>query len=84
MTTVFRQGVESVCKGRRERERVTECKCPMQKEAQLEPGAGRGQSTELGGEIKTKGQHRAVSGSQSWRPGSHFLLCVPTPSCPQA
>lgn len=40
MTSLFRQGVETVCKGEREREK--ECKSPLQKEVQVGLGAGRG------------------------------------------
>lgn len=86
MTTLFRQGVESVCKGRRERGRQS-ASALVQKEAQvgLEAGKGRAQSWGWGwgwGGIKRKSRHRAVSGSQSWRPGRHFSFMYSKPLVP--
>lgn len=83
MTTLFRQGVESVCKGRRERER-DRVQVPLcRRKPRLGWRQGRAELRAWGwGGIKRKSRHRAVSGSQSWRPGSHFSFMYSKPLLP--
>lgn len=60
----------------KERERQTECKAPLQKEAQVGLGTGRQAEHGLGpgaGVLKGKAVTELLD-SQSWWPGSHFYV----------
>lgn len=81
MTTLFRQGVESVCEGKRERQ--TECKSPSQKEAQVGLGPRRlaERGTGVWGYREKQAQHSVGFSKLAAR---QPLLCTSTPACPQA
>lgn len=76
MTSLFRQGVETVCKGEREKECASP---PCRRKSRWGWGWGEGLNTELWGGIKRKNRSRAVSGSQSWQPGQPLCFHVLQP-----
>lgn len=82
MTSLFRQGVEFVCKGKRKADRV---QGPL---AEGSPGGagdwetGRARAGAGGRGVKGKSSHRTVGFSELV--ARQPLLCTRTPSCPQA
>ena len=76
MTTLFRQGVESVCKGKRQTDRV-----PLAEGGPGGPGAGRQAEHRLGA-----GSEGPAGPEQYWVPqgGARQLLCGSQPLLPTA
>lgn len=80
MTTLFRQGVESVCKGKRDRQGASpprRRKPPLQREARL--GTGRQAKHRTGGRGYREKQAQSSAGSS--KRGATFMHS--SPSCPQ-
>lgn len=65
----------------REREKKS-ASPPCRRKSRWGWGRGEGPYTELWGGIKRKSRRRAVSGSQSWQPGSHFSFMCHNPLLP--